>query len=198
MTLKEIYPKYAVRKRLHGKTNINRGSDKGTSHSYIEVYDRLLSRFVGKNATLLEIGVASGKSLLMWEEFLVNGIVYGIDKIGMPNILKDHPKIVYEQMDAYDPLLLENFSKSKKFDIIIEDGSHVLDDQLRAVFTLAPRLKDDGLMIVEDVMPFDHAEKMVSLINGAEIIDLRANGNDKDDVLVVFKKHDVVSALDKR
>ena len=124
-------------------------------------------------------------------------IVYGIDKIGMPNILKDHPKIVYEQMDAYDPLLLENFSKSKKFDIIIEDGSHVLDDQLRAVFTLAPRLKDDGLMIVEDVMPFDHAEKMVSLINGAEIIDLRANGNDKDDVLVVFKKHDVVAALER-
>ena len=60
-SLEELSKKY-------GADDSWNGTDKGTSHSYIETYEGLLSGSVGKGITLLEIGVATGKSLLMWEE----------------------------------------------------------------------------------------------------------------------------------
>jgi len=186
--LKDIYPKYAVPKPRHGRAKISRGSDKGTSHSYIEVYDRLFAGLPGKGAVLLEVGVASGKSLLMWEEFLVNGRVHGIDRIPMPAVLSGHAAISYAQMDAYDEAVLSAFASDKEFDAVVEDGSHVFEDQAVAVRLLLPRVKPCGILVVEDVTPFENAARLAGMFPGGEVIDMRANRRDSDDVMVVFRK----------
>ena len=56
-SLKEIYKKYSV----IGDTG---GGDKGTTHSYIEHYEKLLEPY-RKSSNFLEIGMWEGSSLKM-------------------------------------------------------------------------------------------------------------------------------------
>ncbi len=68
-SLLEIYEKYQYSDG-HG--------DKGTAHSYIEVYEELFNpyRF---NSTILEIGLAYGESFMMWREYFIDSTIIGVD-----------------------------------------------------------------------------------------------------------------------
>ena len=104
------------------------GSDKDSTHSYDAIYQKLLNRFVGKNANLLEIGVQNGASMLAWKKFLINGNITGID------IDAHIPLSEYEfiQIDVSNKNILLEKMNGRMFDIIIDDGSHYLKDQLAA------------------------------------------------------------------
>ena len=69
------------------------GTDKNTTHSYIEVYTDLLDKY-RETGNILEIGAAHGNSVRMWREYFTNGIVAGIDNIVEENIkpLLNDPK----------------------------------------------------------------------------------------------------------
>ena len=45
--------------------------DKGTAHTYIDEYEKLLGQY-RENSTVLEIGICQGESLKMWEEYFIN------------------------------------------------------------------------------------------------------------------------------
>ena len=48
--------------------------------NYFDIYDSLLSRYVGKDITFVEIGILDGGSLFMWREFLgKDARIIGID-----------------------------------------------------------------------------------------------------------------------
>src|SRR6185369_13519508 len=70
MTLQNLYNKY-----YDPKTG---WPDKGTVHSYIEVYEELFAPYRKKAKNILEIGLMSGESLRMWTEYF-SGNVFGID-----------------------------------------------------------------------------------------------------------------------
>ena len=38
-------------------------------HEYLKIYDRYFKKFIGKNPTILEIGVQAGGSLEMWNHY---------------------------------------------------------------------------------------------------------------------------------
>src|SRR6185503_1124341 len=67
-TLSEIYNK-------HRKGD---WPDKGTVHSYIDIYERLLKPYREMAKNILEIGLMSGESLKMWSEYF-KGEVHGMD-----------------------------------------------------------------------------------------------------------------------
>ena len=76
-TLEEIYSQFSQNRDCgHG--------DKGTTHSYIESYDRLLSPYRDKKINFLEIGLAYGESLEMWWEYFggmdSKASIYGVDR----------------------------------------------------------------------------------------------------------------------
>jgi hypothetical protein len=65
-TLKKIYENY----------NFPDGNgDKGTAHTYIDEYEKILKPF-RKDGSILEIGISWGLSLRMWREYFINGIAY--------------------------------------------------------------------------------------------------------------------------
>ena len=181
MKLNDIYEKYRSKR-------VRRGSDKGTTHSYIGVYEEILSKYVGKAANLLEIGVASGFSLLMWEEYLQNGTVHGIDLIPMPKVLDGHLSISYHCMNAYDAGNLAEEMSDLSFDIFIDDGSHKLNDQLIAMCVLWPKVKPGGVLVVEDVFPASNVEIFSKCFGKVDVFDFRGLGGPYDDVLVVLNK----------
>jgi hypothetical protein len=74
-------------------------SDKGTMHSYIDVYEKYFS-VKRSNASLLEIGMMTGGSMYLWQQYFKKYQLTGIDKSPRWNterpfqtLLQNDPKI---------------------------------------------------------------------------------------------------------
>jgi cephalosporin hydroxylase len=183
MTLMEVSIKY-------GDNNNNNGTDKGICHSYLETYDKLLTPFIGKEISILEVGVLTGKSLLMWEEFLQNAKIHGIDVSNRPAILDGHPSIVFHRANSTHKNEVDAELGEMQFNVVIDDGSHDIRDQLATARLLLPRVKAGGIYVVEDVNTGDpsRAGEMFGEIGKCEVVDLRTVKNRYDDVLIIFRK----------
>ena len=100
--------------------------------------------------TVLEIGVHAGGSLRMWEEYFPKAQIYGIDII---DCFQDEGRIKFRQGNQADSaFLLDVTSEVGSWDIVIDDGSHVFNDQKVSFETLWPHLSQGGLYAIEDVM----------------------------------------------
>ena len=128
------------------------------NHHYIsKCYSELFDKFKNQPITMLEIGVASGGSLLMWNDFFESGTIYGLD-IGssfderfdecIKNV-QDISKIVLVESDAYQQDIVNTLPD---FDIIIDDGPHTLESHLWFLEMYLPKLKKGGIAIIEDVV----------------------------------------------
>jgi hypothetical protein len=124
-------------------------------HEYTPVYWDI---FKGKQnivRRVLEIGVNSGASLRMWRDFFPNAEITGFDID--PGYLFREERIRCFRADAghggslYDALQAAGHML-EKFDLIVDDGSHELDQQKCALNVLLPWLAPQGLYIVEDVI----------------------------------------------
>jgi len=61
-------------------TDIDRGgNDKGGQiHTYLETYDKLFEPFRNKYS-IMEIGLATGDSIKLWDRYFQNSMIVGID-----------------------------------------------------------------------------------------------------------------------
>jgi hypothetical protein len=119
---------------------------------YFEIYDRYLTPFRGKACTYLEIGVSQGGSLEILQEYLgPEAKIIGLDikpeclqwaRNGLEVLIGDQ---------ASPEFLGQVVAPKGPFDIIIDDGGHVPDQQLVSFMTLWPTLKEGGVYIVEDL-----------------------------------------------
>ena len=113
------------------------GTDKDTFHSYIEMYEQFLSPLIDKPATIAEVGIQYGGSMLLWQDYLPKANFIYLD-----NVDAIHPKI-REHLDLQRAKLLfedayteEAAAKVKKLarkgiDVIIDDGPHTLESQCK-------------------------------------------------------------------
>ena len=121
--------------------------------NYFEIYDKWFPQYIGKHPHLMEIGVAHGGSVEMWLKYFDNDVtVHALD------INKDFLDHKFDGADVryscvhqgshehWDSYLKDN----PKFDIIIDDGSHVMNDQIVTLNRLFKHLNDGGIYIVED------------------------------------------------
>jgi len=130
--------------------DLEKGSTKWSG--YFDVYERHLSKFVGKKPRILEIGVLGGGSIEMWLKYFGEGTeVIGID------INEECLKYEYDgnakviMGDQSSPEFWDKFlSDQKGFDIVIDDGSHVMNHQITTLNKVFPRLNTGGVFICED------------------------------------------------
>jgi hypothetical protein len=122
---------------------------------YFDIYDRHFKRFIGKNPVILEVGVAEGGSLEMWNYYFDgNCTIYGVDinpqSLNAPNILgKSNIKVILGSQD--DRTFLQSLKDLPKFDIIIDDGGHKMSQQIATYEELYDHLNDDGVYLCEDL-----------------------------------------------
>lgn len=123
---------------------------------YLDVYEQHFKKFQKKNPTILEIGVYEGGSLEMWNYFFDNECnIYGIDInpkcIEKINSLKrNNIKVILGDQGSVD--FWKNFLKDKpKFDIIIDDGGHQMQQQIVSYEQLYDHMTDDGVYLCEDL-----------------------------------------------
>lgn len=121
-------------------------------HHYYELYQERLERFRGRDLKVLEIGIHFGGSLLLWSRFFTPGsTIVGVDidercsRYEGGNI---HVRIGDQSDAEFLKSLVDEFGK---FDIIIDDGSHMSEHQRASwQYLFRHALDDDGLYVVED------------------------------------------------
>ena len=123
-------------------------------HGYIKIYEKYFESVRDQKLKILEIGIADGKSLLMWSDYFKNSIVIGIDihKVDIKEKKLDRNNIKVHQGSQSDIKFINDIVKKyENFDIIIDDGSHLKKDVIKSFHLLFPHLNNDGLYVVEDM-----------------------------------------------
>lgn len=127
---------------------------KESCHNYVEIYSKYFDQIRLNRLNFLEIGIYSGSSLLMWNEYFPNSTIHGIDitnKRFNKLELETNTNIKTYIIDQSSPLDLDKFFKNEKFDIVIDDGSHKAVDQEASFEYFLPKMNSGGLYIVEDI-----------------------------------------------
>lgn len=139
-TLREIHT------REFGKV-----SDKWESN--FDVYERVLAEHRMYPVQLLEIGVQNGGSLEMWATYFENALnIIGCDVNPLCATLTFDDKRIVVVIGNFDSNETEEriARHSGSFDIVIDDGSHLSSDIIRAFWIYFSKVKPGGLYIVED------------------------------------------------
>ena len=124
------------------------GTDK-SSHGYTDVYYEAFKSLRDKPIKYLEIGVYHGQSILAFKDFFPNAEIYAIDIDDKKSFIQD--RIFIEQGDQADRDFLKNVFPNVTFDIILDDGGHLMDQQFISLDELFPRLNPNGIYVLEDL-----------------------------------------------
>lgn len=121
------------------------GTDKATIHRYLDFYETILPK---NPKRVLEIGVMQGASLKMWAEYYPEAQIVGIDAFeAFPEI--DLEEAIVLRMDGTNHRKL---SVLGKFDLIIDDASHLTQDQQTSFeYLYNNSLNPGGIYIIEDI-----------------------------------------------
>ena len=123
-------------------------------HHYFEIYDRHFKKFIGKKPTILEIGIARGGSLEMWNHYFDNECtIYGID-INDKSEVRDTLNMSNIHIDVGDQSSVDFWkqylSDKPKFDIVVDDGGHKMDQQITTIQQLYDHVYENGVYLCED------------------------------------------------
>jgi 23S rRNA U2552 (ribose-2'-O)-methylase RlmE/FtsJ len=189
MKLQEIFEKYkGIPNTTIDGIPWNWGGDKGSEHAYIDSYASMFEPRRYDKLNVLEIGVQYGSSMKMWKEYFENSIIYGLDI--KPHCVKyEEERVIIKIMDATNKQHVDTFLKDLTFDVVIDDGSHELVDQINTFNLLWNKVNPGGLYIIEDIFDIDSSrETFLSLAQNVTIIDTRHIKNKYNDILVAIQK----------
>jgi len=178
----------------------NSRTDKDTTHSYLDLYYKLLSnkRLTAKN--ILEIGIYYGGSIKLWADYFTNATIYALDIMPIDYVwaeIKNKSNIIlHTSTDAYDEEYFNYTLLQKsnlKFDMILDDGPHTLESMISFVKLYSPLLKDDGILILEDIQDYNWINNIYNnidkdLLKYVKIFDLRSVKGKYDDIVLVINK----------
>ena len=140
------------------------GSDKGenfklsdkTGHGYSKFYEEKFKKYTNDKINILEIGSYAGASAAAFVKYLPNVNIFCFD-INISNFKYKSKKIHVFGVDIKNEKKIEKTLKNiflqhkfDKFDIIIDDGSHFLNEILIGLKFFFKFVKSKGLYIIED------------------------------------------------
>ncbi len=132
---------------------VEAGTDKSSiSHNYTKIYAKYFSAFKDKPIKFLEIGIFQGNSVKLWENYFSEAELHFIDIVAHPNQYQSG-RSHYHYLDQGNPLDLGKFFQESggQFDVIIDDGGHLMQQQILSFLMLFPALKSGGLYVIEDL-----------------------------------------------
>ena len=149
-SLDKLFYHYGSDKAHLFKKTANKG------HGYSEFYKKKLEKIKNQKINILEIGSYAGASAAAFAKYLPNSNIFCFD-INISNFEYKSKKIHVFGIDINNQKKAIKIMNKiayqfniKKFDIIIDDGSHNLSDILIALKLFFKYLKNKGLYVIED------------------------------------------------
>ena len=119
---------------------------------YFPIYERHFERFVNLDVALLEIGCGKGGSLQMWKRFFgPHARIVGIDIDSQCSAFAEDQIDIRIGDQANQAFLSSVVAEFGPFDIIIDDGSHMMAHVNASFDVLYPGLNRNGVYLVEDL-----------------------------------------------
>ena len=182
---------------LQYKTDKNYGViDRDKGHFYGKPYDEVFNWFdQNLYLNILEIGVQKGGSLKAWKDYFPNASITGVDIVDVREKEYISQDIKFIQSDIKSLNIDECFKKSG-LDIIIDDGSHFIEDVIFVVKNYLKVLNTNGVLIIEDVQePEKWYIDVLSIVKTEEgcfevfYRDIRKIGHYDDFLLIIKRKN---------
>lgn len=200
-TLQQVYDDLLKQYNINTQGEIvTEFSDKGTVHSYIDFYGQHLQP-LRHGVSMLEIGLMTGASLLMWRKFFTFSNLTGIDLRNGWNKpqpwhaeLENSPGVdLHFGVDSTQPP--PPAVAAKEFRIILDDGAHDWPSQFATFQNYWPLLVKNGVYYIEDVedeqslkqLQLAIAQHLVGHTIGMDVYRGNKNGR-RDDMILILKK----------
>ena len=168
-----------------------RCKNKTKAHNYAKFYENYFKNIKKKKLNIIEIGSYYGNASAALFFYFKNSIIYSAD-INPDMYLYKSKRINSFFLNNSDRTSIEKnlINKEIKFDIIIEDASHMLKDQILSLFMLFKILKPGGIFVIEEI---DFPEKFLNMRENQKPPDLKSilkNISQKNDFFSEYVKDD--------
>ncbi len=161
-------------------------------HGFSDFYEKHFSNLKHNKLNILEIGSFSGASAAAFAKYFQNANIYCLD-VNLRNFKFKSKQIFPYGVDVTNHKMIEKFLDKiefKKnisfFDIIIDDGSHILSHQLKALNFFFKLVKKGGYYVIEDYkFPeyFKHLNDVSELSIGEMIKNIKKNKSFKTNLI---------------
>ena len=138
----------------------------GHRSGYTGIYNLLFSPLIDKTINLAEIGIEDNNSIKMWRSYFKKAVIPGFEfndkKIEKAKKHKLNKTYIHKINVNDKKNIIESFKKIKtKFDIIIDDSTHIFEDQIRVIKNCYKFLNKNGILIIEDIYKYrkKHSEE---------------------------------------
>ena len=122
------------------------------AHGYSRFYHDIFYPIRNKVLNIIEIGSFYGNASAALFFYFKNSKIYGADiNPDMFRYKSERIENLYVNSSSISSIKNEIINRNIKFDIIIEDASHMLKDQIISLFYLFPILNKGGYFIVEEL-----------------------------------------------
>jgi hypothetical protein len=119
---------------------------------YFDIYDRHFSRYRNQEVVILEIGVSQGGSLQMWKDYFgEKAKIFGIDIDTRCKALEEENIKIFIGSQSDRKFLKEVRRQIPPIDMLVDDGGHLMVQQIVSYEELFPHIKEDGVYLCEDL-----------------------------------------------
>ena len=164
-SLNDLFNYFVTDKGTNVKNPYNKNSNEIFGHGFAEFYEKHFEKFKNENLNFLEIGTWKGASLASFTKYFPYANVHGVDR----NFKFEYKskRITFHSCNTSNINDLNKLNEEiaeKKFKIIIDDGSHLLNDIIHNLIFFFKFVEHGGYYIIED---FNHPEYYSYLNNSS-------------------------------
>jgi len=127
-------------------------------HKYTQKYHRYFGHMRNQDFNMLEFGFGQGKSVKMWLEYFTKAKLFTVDvrkELPKDKLIQKYVRegrFVFISADQIDlAKIIPVVNREKKFQLIIDDASHVAEDQQYTMVQMFCFLASDGYYVIEDL-----------------------------------------------
>jgi cephalosporin hydroxylase len=119
----------------------------------LDAYQRHFGQFANKESKMLEIGVQSGGSILMYKQVLPKTLYYGMDINKNCADFEDETTKIFlgDQADVPSWQRFFESPQTASLDMCIDDGGHQAFQMLATLQQVLPRMNKGGVFLTEDI-----------------------------------------------
>ena len=121
-------------------------------NSYFNIYETIFEEYRRKPITFVEVGIFGGGSLFMWKKYFhPRSRIIGIDLNPKSKSYEKYGFEIFIGDQESENFWKKFYRKVGKVDIILDDGGHTDLQQTQTFISSIKNIKQNGLIVVEDV-----------------------------------------------